>query len=59
MSTPWTSAVYGEDHRHTDFAVAELPVLSAAAAAGTFLDPGDVFEFGLDAILDRLESIAR
>jgi hypothetical protein len=39
--------------------VAELPVLSAAAAAGTFLDPGDVFEFGLDAILDRLESIAR
>lgn len=36
----------------------ELPVLSAAAAAGVFLAPGDVFEFGLDAVLIRLEAQA-
>jgi AcrR family transcriptional regulator len=36
----------------------ELPALSAAAAAEDFLAPGDVFEFGLGAILDRLESLA-
>ena len=37
----------------------QLPVLSAAAAAGVFLGPAEVFAFGLGAILDRLTSLAR
>jgi TetR/AcrR family transcriptional regulator, tetracycline repressor protein len=33
----------------------ELPVLSEAAAAADFLTPEQVFEFGLDAVVSRLE----
>jgi len=36
----------------------ELPALSAAAAAGAFLGPGEVFEFGLEALLARAASLA-
>ena len=35
----------------------ELPTLSAAAAAGNFRGPADVFEFGLRAIVEYLESL--
>jgi TetR/AcrR family tetracycline transcriptional repressor len=37
----------------------ELPVLSAAVEAGAFLPPGDVFEFGLGAIVASLAPVTR
>lgn len=37
----------------------ELPVLSEAAAAGEFLTPEEVFEFGLHAVIGRLEPLTR
>ncbi len=37
----------------------ELPLLSEAATAADFLGPGQVFEFGLDAVLDRLAPLAK
>jgi hypothetical protein len=37
----------------------ELPVLSEAAAAADFLTPEQVFELGLDAVIGRLEPLAK
>jgi AcrR family transcriptional regulator len=36
----------------------ELPVLSAVAEAGSFRSPEDVFEFGVTAIIEHLETVA-
>ncbi len=37
----------------------ELPVLSAVAVAGDFRSPEEVFEFGLTAIIEKLETLVR
>jgi AcrR family transcriptional regulator len=37
----------------------DLPVLSEAAAARVFAAPGSVFDYGLDAVIEHLESLVK